>query len=62
MLEVLLNSTLDGINKNLGLIQALMKERFKFLPDDGNVNLILQFLLVLLPAKQSGIFEKNGGK
>ena len=62
MLGVFFNSTLDSVNKDFGLTQALTKESFEFFPFDENVNLILYFSLVLLPAKQVGIFKEAGGK
>ena len=62
MLEVFPNSTSDDINKDLGLTQALAKEGFEFFLDDGDINLIFHLPLILLPAKQSGIFEKSSGK
>ena len=40
MLEVLPKSAPDGINKSLGLIQALLKEGFEFFLGDEDVNLI----------------------
>ena len=62
MLELLTNSTPNGVNKELGLTQALTKEDLEFFLDDGNVSFIFQLPLVLLPVKQGGIFEENGGK
>ena len=62
MLGVLSNNALDSVNKDLGLIQALAKEGLKFLLGNRNVNLILHIPLILLPAKQEGIFEESGGK
>ena len=62
MLEVLPNSTLDGVNKNLGLTQALAKKSFKFFPSDKEIGLIFYLPLLLLHKKQGNILEKNGGK
>ena len=62
MLEVILNSAPHSVDKGLGLTQALTKKGLEFFPGDGDVNLILHFLLVLLPAKQGGILEESGGK
>ena len=62
MLGVLLNSASDGVYKGLGLIQASRKKGLEFLPDNGDVSLIIHLLLVLLPAKQGGILEESGGK
>ena len=62
MLGVFPNSAPDGIDKSLGLTQALTTKGFKFFLGDGDVNLIFHLLLVLLPAKQSYFLKKNGGK
>ena len=62
VLGVLFDSTLDSVDKRLGLTQALTKEGFKFFSGNGNVGFIFYFLLVLLLAKQGNILEKNGGK
>ena len=62
MLTVLPNIILDGVNKGLRFAQVLTKEDLKFLLDNGNVGFMLYFLLVLLPVKQSNIFEKNRSK
>ena len=62
MLGVFSNSTSDGIDKGLGLTQALRKEGFKFFLGDEDVRFILHLPLVLLPAKQGGIFEEDYGK
>ena len=62
MLETFLNGALNSVDKELGLIQALVKEGFKFSTSDGDVGFILHLLLVLLPANQSNIFERNDGK
>ena len=62
MMGVFSNNTLDGIDKGLGLIQALMKEDLEFFLADGDVNLIFHLVLVFLPAKQGGILGKSGGK
>ena len=39
-----------------------MKEGFKFLPGNENVDLIFYFPLVLLLVKWGGIFEEGGSK
>ena len=62
MLEVFSDSILNGVDKGLGLTQASVKEVFKFFPSDRNVSLIFYLPLVLLPAKQGGIFEKGSAK
>ena len=62
MLGVLPNSAPNDVDKRLQLTQALTKEDLEFLPGNGDVNLILHLFLVLLPAKQDGIFEENDGK
>ena len=62
MLRVFLNSAPDGVKKGLGLNQVLAKEGFEFFSSNGNVNIFFYLLLVLLPAKQGGILEENGGK
>ena len=62
MLEVFLNSAPDGVNKSLGLIQVLAKKGLEFFPDNGDVSIIFHLLLVVLPANQVDILEKNGGK
>ena len=62
MLTVFPNSAPNGFDKGLGLTQALIKEDLEFFPGDEDVSLILHLLLVLLSAKQGGIFEKGGGK
>ena len=59
MVGVLPNSVLDSVNKSLRFDQALTKESFKSLQADKNDSLVLYFILVLLPAEQSGIFQKN---
>ena len=62
MLEVLLDSALDGIDKNLKFAQTLTKKTFKSLSADENVSLVLYFTIVLLPAEQGGIFQENDRK
>ena len=62
MLGVLSNSALDGINKSLGLAQALAKEGLEFLLADRDVSLVLYFTLVLLPLEQGGILQDNSRK
>ena len=62
MMEVLPNNAPSGIDKGLGLTQALAKEGFEFFPGNKNVYFIFHLPLVLQPAKQSDIFEKNTGK
>ena len=61
-MEIFPNSAPDDIDKGLGLIQALAKKGFEFLLDDKNVGFILHFPLVLLLAKQGGIFKEGDGK
>ena len=56
------NSVLDGVDEGLGLTQALAKEGLKFFLGDWGINLILHLLLILLLAKQGGIFEEGGDK
>ena len=56
MLGVLLDSAPDGINKSLGLAQALVKEGFESFSADRNISLVLYLTLVLLPLEQGGIF------
>ena len=62
MLEILLNNTPNNVNKGNKLIQALIKKGFELFPSDGNIGFILHLLLMLLPAKQDGIFEETGCK
>ena len=62
MLGVFFDSTPDSINRGLRLTQALRKEGFEFFSDNENVVLIPQLAVILLQAKQSGIFPKIGSK
>ena len=62
MLGVLLNIAPDSVNKGLELTQALTKKGLEFFLGDGDVSLILYFLLVLLPAIKGSIFKRGGGK
>ena len=62
MLRVLSNIAPDNVNKGLELTQTLTKEGLEFFPGDGDVSLIFYLPLVLLPAKQGGIFEEGSGK
>ena len=62
MLRVFSNSTLDSVNKGLGLTQALIKEVLEFFPGDEDDGLIFHFLLMLLPTKQDKVLEESDGK
>ena len=62
MLGVLFDNIPNSVNRNLRLTQALIKEGVKFLSSDWNIDFIVHLPLVLLPAKKSGIFEKDGSK
>ena len=62
MLEVLSDSAPDGVDKSLGLAQALAKEDFEFFPADRDVSLILYLTLVLLPLEQGGILQESSRK
>ena len=62
MLEVLLDSAPDGIDKSLGFVQALAKESLKSLLGDRDVGLVLYLTLVLLPAEEGGILQKSSRK
>ena len=62
MLRVFSNSASNVINKDLKLTQASAKKGFKFFPDNQDFNLIFYLPLVLLLAKQNGIFEENSGE
>ena len=56
MLGVLLDSAPDGVNKNLGLTQALVKEGLELLLANRDVSLVLYLTLVLLPLERGDIF------
>ena len=62
MLEVLLDSAPDSVNKSLGLAQALAKKCLEFLPANRDVSLVFYLTLVLLPLEQNGIFQENNRK
>ena len=62
MLEVLLDSTPDGVDKSLGFAQALTKKSLKSFSANKNVSLVLYLTLVLLPAEQGEIFQKDSRK
>ena len=62
MLKVFFNNTPDSINKLLKLTWILTKTDLKFVLGNEAINVILYFSLILLQAKQGGIFEKNGFK
>ena len=62
MLIVLLNNTSNNIKRGFKFAQALIKEDFKFLLSDGNVDFILYLTLILLTIKQGNIFEKDSYK
>ena len=59
MLGVLPNNTPNGVNKSLGLAQALAKEGFESLLADGDISLVLYLTLVLLSAEQGGVLQKG---
>ena len=62
MLEVLPDSTPDGVEKSLGFAQALAKESLESLLANRDVSLVLYLTLVLLPAEQGGIFQEGSRK
>ena len=62
MLEVLPDSALDGVDKSLGLAQALAKKGFESLPADRDVSLVFYLTLVLLPSEQGDIFQESSPK
>ena len=62
MLGVFPDSAPDGVNKSLGLAQALAKEGLKSLPADRDFSLVLYLTLVLLPSEQGGIFKEGSRK
>ena len=62
MLRAFSNIAPNGVNKSLGLTQALAKKSLEFLPGDGDVSFIFNLPLVLLPANQSGILKECSGK
>ena len=49
MLGVFPHSASDGVNKSLGLDQALAKKGLESFPADKYVSLVLYLTLVLLP-------------
>lgn len=59
---VFLNNIPNGINKSLRFAWTLMKKSHKSFSADKNVSLVFYFTLVLLLAKQSGIFQESGSK
>ena len=62
MLRVFPDSVPDGVDKSLGLAQALAKESLESLPADRDVSLVLYLTLVLLPLEQSGILQEGSCK
>ena len=62
MLGVLFNSAPDGIDKSLGLAQALAKEGLESLPVNKDASLVLYLTLVLLLSEQGGILQKGSHK
>ena len=62
MLGVLPDSASDGVDKSLGLAQALAKEGLESLPADRDVSLVLYFTLVLLPLEQGGVLQESSCK
>ena len=62
MLEVLLDSAPDGVNKILGLAQALAKKSFESFPADRDVSLVLYLMLVLLLLEQGGMLQESSRK
>ena len=62
MLGVLSDSALDGVDKSLGLAQALVKEGFESLSADRDVSLVFYLTLVLLSSEQGGILQENSRK
>ena len=62
MLGVFPDGTPDSVDESLGFAQALAKEGLESLSADRNVSLVLYLTLVLLPAEQSGVFQKGSRK
>ena len=62
MLEVFPNNALDSIDKDLRFAQALIKIGLEFFSRNGNIGLMFQLPLGLLPAKQGCFFEESDGK
>ena len=56
MLGVLPDSSLDSVDKSLGLAQALAKEGLESLPANKDVSLVFYLMLVLLLSEQGNIF------
>ena len=59
---VLPDSVPDGVNKSLGLAQALAKDGLKSFPANRDVSLVLYLTLVLLPLEQDGILQESSCK
>ena len=62
MLGLLPDSALDGINKSLGLTQAIAKEGLESVPADRDVSLVFYLTLALRPLEQGGIFQESSRK
>ena len=62
MLGVFSNSAPDGVKESLVFAQALRKKNLEFFSADRDVSLVLYPTLVLLPAKQCGIFQEDSHK
>lgn len=62
MLGVLPDSTPDGVDEGLGLAQASAEKGLESFPGNGDVSLVLDLALVLLPAEQGGILQEGGRK
>ena len=62
MLEIIPDSTLDGVNESLRFTYGLEKKGLESLPADRDVSLVLYFMLVLLPAEQGGFFQESSRK
>ena len=62
MLWVLLDSAPDGVDKNLGLAQALAKKGFESLPANRDISLVFYLMRMLLPSEQGGILQEGSRK
>ena len=62
MLRIFPNSAPNGVNESLVFAQALAKQGLKSLLANRDITLVLYLMLVLLPAEQGGVFQKNSCK
>ena len=62
ILGVLPNSASDGVNKSLGLAEALAKKGLESLSANKDVSLVFYLMLVLLPLEQGNILQEGSRK